>query len=291
MKLSDMIESAKQVVTAPLANILCVVGALLLSAAFFEYDKNQGLTMHRNPSLTMTLTGFGLVVSGLAVFYVTRKDNHFRDRLDYKKGVTIKRSELTIVVKECEIQNICNATSNTAIVLPTNTSFCQECAVDARTALGAYFLKHFPADIGILPECFSLALTASAQKPNRAGNFAPGATIILPDKFARPAKILITASTLLLPNGEITSNPHIICNCVEALFTHTAKEQLDTINMPILGSGHGGVDKGLALLFLLLAVLHYSKTFHHMKVINILVHPKDIEGLHKSKELKLIVAL
>jgi hypothetical protein len=58
-----------------------------------------------------------------------------------------------------------------------------------------------------------------------------------------------------------------------------------------LGSGHGGVDKGLALLFLLLAFLHYSKTYHHIRLVNVVVHPKDVESLNQSKELSQIVAL
>jgi hypothetical protein len=71
----------------------------------------------------------------------------------------------------------------------------------------------------------------------------------------------------------------------------TANQRVDSLYLPILGSGHGGVDRGMALLFLLLALLHFSKVYHHIKNTYILVHPKDISGLNESKELRQILAL
>ena len=114
---------------------------------------------------------------------------------------------------------------------------------------------------------------------------------MLPDYFAKPARIVVTASTIRTVGAGIISSPQIICNCVEEILKATADQRIDTLYLPILGSGHGGVDRGLALLFLLLAMLHFSKTYHHIKVVNIVVHPKDIDGLNRSKELRQVLAM
>jgi hypothetical protein len=61
--------------------------------------------------------------------------------------------------------------------------------------------------------------------------------------------------------------------------------------VPILGSGHGRVEHGMALLFLLLAFLHFSRAYHHIRKLHVVVHPKDVQSLNQSKELGQILAL
>ena len=263
--IQDGLDNAKQFVLAPLSNILCVAGVLLLLSGFIEYDDTHSLTLHGTPSWPRFIVGAALIVLGLAVFVVVQREMLLHQRLNYKKGVTIKKGELTILIKEQEIQNIFGATCNTAIILPCNTTFVDDCVADDRTALGAYCIKHFPEDVGSLPACFKSILDALEIKTHSDGQYSPGTTIRLPEKYERPAKIFLTASTIRTHANGVSSNPHIICNCVAEIFKQTAGEQLDTINMPILGSGHGSVDKGLALLFLLLAILHFSKDFSSCK--------------------------
>ena len=286
-----MLANAKTVVMAPLTNILCVSGVLLLLGSFVDYDKTQGLSLHGNMHCAMAIFGFLLVASGLILFLLTHETARIRNRLNYDKGIELKRDNLKLIIKSGEIQAIQGATRNAAIVLPANSTFVDSCATDARTAMGAFFTEHFPGEVGALPSLLKKVMEATGIQVEETGQYAAGTTVMLPDSFAKPAKIVVTASTIRTPGTGSVSSPNIICNCVEQILKTTADQKIDTLYLPILGSGHGGVDRGLALLFLLIAMLHFSKSYHHIKLVHIVVHPKDVKGLNKSGELKQILAM
>jgi hypothetical protein len=289
--LKDILADAKAILLAPVTNVLCVGGVVLIGISFLDYDKTNGLALHGQLHASPAIAGFILMIVGVLLFYLTDGVRTKNVSIDYSKGVEIKRPNLTILIKTGEIQSIDSANRNSAIVLPANTTFVDDCATDKRTAMGAFFLDRFPEKVAELPALFAGILNANGLHPDESGQFTPGTTIILPDDYAKPAKVIITASTLRIAGAGITSNPHVICNCVEAILKCTADQRVDTIYLPILGSGHGGVDRAMALLFLLLAVLHFSGTYHHIKLVHIVVHPNDIESLNQSKELSQIVAL
>ncbi len=289
--IKDTIADAKAVVLAPLTNILSVSGIILLLGSFIDYDKTNGLCLHGNMHCAMIISGSLLVVAGLTLFLLTHQTMGIRNRLNYNHGIEIKRDNFKLIIKSGEIQKIQDATRNTAIVLPANTTFVDSCATDARTAMGAFFTKHFPEEVGTLPSLLKTVLEASGITIEGTGQYPAGTTVMLPDSFAKPAKIVVTASTIRTPGTGIVSNPSIICNCVEEILKTTADQRIDTLYLPILGSGHGGIDRGLALLFLLIAMLHFSKSYHHINVVHIIIHPKDVNELNKSKELNQILAL
>ncbi len=289
--MKDILANAKAIVLAPLPSILCLGGILVLFVSFIDYDKTNGLSLHGNIHWAIFICGALLVIIGLVIFILTRGTAGIRKWLNYDKGIEIKRDSLKFIIKSGEIQEIQDATKNAVIVLPANTTFVDSCATDARTAMGAFFTKHFPGEIGALPSLLKKVLDAAGIQAEGNGQYAAGTTVILPDSFAKPAKVVVTASTIRTPGTGIVSRPDIICNCIGEILKATADKRIDTLYLPILGSGHGGVDRGLALLFLLIAMLHYSKSYHHIKVVHIVVHPKDVKGLNKSKELKQILAM
>lgn len=289
--LKDIFADAKAVLLAPVTNVLCVAGVALIAISFLDYDKTNGLTLHGQLHVGPAIAGLILMLVGARLFYLTIGTHTKNVRLDYSKGVEIKRLDLTIRIKTGEIQSIDSATRNAVIVLPANTTFVDDCATDKRTAMGAFFLDRFPEKVAALPALFLNILAARGLHPDESRQFTAGTTIILPDDFAKPAKVVITASTIRMAGSGITSSPHVICSCVEGILKCTADQRVDTIYLPILGSGHGGVDRGMALLFLLLAVLHFSRTYHHIRLVQIIVHPKDVDSLNQSKELSQIVAL
>src|SRR5258706_5862350 len=101
----EVLANAKELVLAPLCNVLCLVGATLVATAFVQYDSTHGFSLHRTPAWVMIIIGGLLVVVGVTVFFLSQRDAPLRTRLNYKKGVLIKRGELSITIKEGEIQN------------------------------------------------------------------------------------------------------------------------------------------------------------------------------------------
>jgi len=61
--------------------------------------------------------------------------------------------------------------------------------------------------------------------------------------------------------------------------------------MPILGSGHGGLDINEALLFLIVAIKHYSQYYHHLKSIDIIVTENDASKLGEIYRLQYLMLL
>jgi len=289
--LKDVLADVKAIVLAPVTNVLCVAGVALLVISFLDYDKTTGLSLHGQIHTGPALIGLILVLIGVLLFLLTNRSRVKNVRLDYSKGVEVKRGNLTIRIQMGEIQAITNLSKNDSIVLPVNTTFVDDCATDKRTAMGAFFLDRFSEKINLLPALFSDILASHGLHPDGNGHYATGTTIILPDDYAKPAKVVITAATVRMAVSGITSSPYVICSCVEGILRCTADQRVDAIYLPIIGSGHGGVDKGLALLFILLALLHFSKAYHHIKLVQIVIHPKDVESLNQSKELSQIVAL
>lgn len=289
--LKDILADAKAILLAPVTNILCAGGVILIGISFLDYDETNGLAMHGQLHYSPAITGFILMAVGVLLFYLTNGSRTRNIRLDYCKGVEITRLNLTIRIKAGEIQSINPANRNSVIVLPANTTFVDDCATDKRTAMGAFFLDRFPDKIAELPALFLNILTERGLHPDENGQFTVGTTIILPDDYAKPGKVAVTASSTRIAGAGIVSNPYVICKCVEGILKCTVDQRVDTIYLPILGSGHGGVDRGMALLFLLLAVLHFSRTYHHIKLVQIVVRPNDIDSLNQSKELSQIMAL
>ncbi len=226
--IKEIIANTKAMLLAPVTNVLCVAGVILIGISFLDYDKANGLSLHGQFHTYSALAGLILMLIGVLLFYLTSGSRLKNGRLDYNKGVEIKRQNLTILIKTGEIQSIA-ATRNAVIVLPANTAFVDDCATDKRTALGAFFLDRFPEEVSTLPSLFSDVLTKSGFQPDARGLFAAGTSIILPDSYAKPAKIVITASTLRMSDAGITSNPHIICSCVENIFKCTANQRVDTL--------------------------------------------------------------
>jgi O-acetyl-ADP-ribose deacetylase (regulator of RNase III) len=289
--IKDALADAKAILLAPITNVLCIAGIVLVAVAFIDYDKVSGLALHGQVHMGPAVVGLVLILIGTLLFYMTGGVRRTAVRLGHTKCIQIKKGQLTIRVQIGEIQSISDATRTSAIILPANTTFVDDCATDKRTAMGAFFLDRFPEMVATLPAVFEKELESLGLHADVHGQFAPGTTIILPEAFAKPAKVVVTAATTRMAGAGMASNPCIICSCVEGVLKSTADQRVDTLFLPILGSGHGGVDRGMALLFLVLAILHFTKSYHHVTLAQIVVHPRDVDGLNQSKELSQIAAL
>src|SRR5690348_12391539 len=202
MKIAEHLEKAEKILSTPTSKLAFILGAVLVVGSFCDYDMANGFGVHGTPHGIMFGVGGLFVVGSILVYYVPER--RFRKSLNYRKGVSIKRGDLTITVKEGEIQSICDISRTTAIVLPIASNFDVECVSDARGALGAFFLKHFPDRLATATGCFKRTLASAGVVCDSAGAYPPGTTILLPAEYQKPAKILISASTIETPNDGIS---------------------------------------------------------------------------------------
>ena len=114
------------------------------------------------------------------------------------------------------------------------------------------------------------------------GTLTPGTTILLPSPYDTPAKVLMTASTFREEKVGIKAEPNIICDCVGKIFEFTADKKISKFRMPVLGSGHGGLDINEALALLMISIKYYSEnSFHHVKQTEIIIMENDISKLRE----------
>lgn len=282
--LKELLSHISAIVVAPISNIITLSGILFLIVSFINYNKTNGLTIISKPNNIMLLIGAILIIIGIILFLLAFRKRKF-NKLNLNKGIELKREKLIITIKLGEIQSIPDLHNNSAIVLPANTTFIDDCAIDKRTAMGSFILENFPDKISELPTIFKNIISKLSIKNQDTKQYPPGTTFILSNEFSKPARVIITASTTRDSRSGIISSPDIIYSCVKEIFSITANERIDTLFIPILGSGHGGIDKGFALLFQLFSIIYFCKYYHHISKINIIIHPKDYDALNLPEEI------
>jgi hypothetical protein len=71
---------------------------------------------------------------------------------------------------------------------------------------------------------------------------------------------------------------------IKNIFEITADKKIDLLILPVIGSGHGGLEIDFSLNFMLFNIKYYIQNYHHIKNIKIIIYDER----QKSKKVKLI---
>ncbi|MCD4792924.1 MAG: macro domain-containing protein [Bacteroidales bacterium] len=159
---------------------------------------------------------------------------------------------------------------NSAVVLPVNTSFIDDCVNDKKSALGSFLDKNHPNKLEEFVIDTKIELDNLNHKKDEKGNYKPGTTIILSSKYDCPAKCILTATTIKKEKTGFYSSPEIIMECIKEIFEETADKRIDTLFLPVIGSGHGGLEIKQAIDLLIIGFNFWLSKKHHIKNINII---------------------
>lgn len=132
------------------------------------------------------------------------------------------------------------------VVLPVNDTFDSPCLTDDRSATGAFIKRHFPAGF---QNIFELLQDAKRSTGNTM-------TIPLSNPLGQECNLFFTAATEVV-NAKISSNPERIERALKSIFDLAAENRLSKIYMPVIGTGHGGMDVSTAILLIVAAFVHY----------------------------------
>lgn len=289
--IKDMLKNIRDIVNAPTINIMLLFGFLLFIFSFCKLDGIKKLSFPADPNWVMLIVGIILFIGSAIVFKLTREDRRINKKANLESGIAFKFEQVSVNLKKGKIQEISNLNQASGIVLPANTTFIDDCITDAKSALGAFFLKHYPNKISKVAEDIKKQLENIGYQKNENGLYPPGTTIILPTEYDTPAKTIITASTVRKETSGIRAEPSTVCECIRQIFMVTADKKISELYMPILGSGHGGLKINEGLLFLVVAIKHYSKYYHHLKSIDIIVIENDVPKLKNIFRLQYLMLL
>jgi len=287
----EMTENIRYIFNAPIVNILVIFGLLLIVLSFFSFDGIKNITLTASPKWIMLIIGCVLALSGLATFILAREERRINKKAKIKEGLTIKLGRTSVNLRVGKIQEISGMDKTGAVALPANTTFIDDCITDKNSALGAFMLDRYPDKISEITKVIGKTLETSGASKNSDNTYPPGTTIILPPPYDTPVNTLITAATIRKEIAGIKAEPSTICECIQHIFMITSDKKISKIRMPVLGSGHGGLEINAALLFLMLSIRHYASHYHHVKSIDIIVTENDAKRLKDIYRLQYLTLL
>jgi len=292
---SDLIkvtENLRYILNAPVVNIMAISGVLLVALSFCDFNLingRLGFLLMSTPRWPMLLIGVLLLLGCFVWLIFAGEHKRIDKKARIEDGLSLTLGRIATNIKIGKIQEISDLNQSAAVALPANTSFIDDCIVDKNSALGAFFLERYPGKTSEITQVIEDQLKSSGYQRAENGTYAPGTTIILPSPYDTPAKVLITASTIRKEDMGIRAEPSSICECIKQIFKITSDKKISKFRMPVLGSGHGGLDINAALVFLLLAIRYYSDHYHHVKSIDIVITENDAKRLKDSYRLQYLM--
>jgi len=183
--------------------------------------------------------------------------------------------EHTIQFVNGNLANV-SCSNHEVVVLPVNDTFDNPCLIDARSATGAFIKQHFPTG--------SEQIFSKLQEEKKsAGN---AMTISISDPLGQQCNLFFTAATELL-NGKISSNPERIERALKSVFDIAAEKRFSKIYMPVIGTGHGGMDVSAAILLIVAAFVHYCSKgdCHIVKNLTIVIFNADARRMKMIRKV------
>jgi hypothetical protein len=251
-----------------------VLSALILLLSAFV-NTIKPFSFLEVPNFYRLFIGIGLIILFLLLLFVHKKGNKSQ-KFSLENGFSKIFTNLNVEIKVSKIEDsIIEKELKTAIVLPANTSLDEHCINDTKSALGSFVLNKLPS--------FKEKFIQEIKSYNSSFDVLPvGKSFILNQKFVDEHEIIITCVSEIIKKKGVVSLPENISLCIKQIFEIASENKIKHIITPIIGSGHGGINVSDALHLLVYSAVHYSKSYHHIKKLTIIIHPSNISEIKQQ---------
>jgi O-acetyl-ADP-ribose deacetylase (regulator of RNase III) len=189
--------------------------------------------------------------------------------------------QASVRVEVGRIQDYQSSDSRTVIALPANEFFDDECISDTNSSLGAFVQHHFGGHVGdfvrqVRAELVGIPTHRVPRAERRIDDsYGIGQAVFLNKLLPEYRLILVSATTERTEIG-LRAEPHFLYAAVEGVAEVLNEHRMNSLTMPVLGSGHGGMPFPVAVLFNLLAVRSILADYlgRHLIEIRIVVSEK-----------------
>lgn len=210
----------------------------LLETAPAMYDPIRATT-EPEPALATACHAIRQAISRTPVGAVTRIDGGFRLLLSPQHSIDL----VTGVIQDARPDK-----NHGAVVLPANTTFDDECINDMNSALSAYCQTHFKSHVADLQALIRNHLhTMAGATATTLRTYPPGTTVYLDAPLKTPHKIIVAAVTEKMPGSGIEADTLSLVAALKGIMRVAADKRIADLWMPVLGTGHGGLEFCVAL--------------------------------------------
>jgi hypothetical protein len=290
-----------------ISTLLAFVGAVLICCAFLEFARSGDHWSVRfvpSPTLFAFVTGGIFVAGGVALYWLENFSGAGIARHKVVKcgngySVTVgepsRAVKIAVVFGKIDEQPLPQKPTE-AFILPANEFFDQECFSDPRAALGSFALRHFPgADFQKLLACLAARIASdsvpSTPQEKEKGVTAPryeiGTSLLLDTHVHAPIRLIVTAVSTKRPGQGIHCELGYLYSAIPKIQSVLVDHQIDTVTLPLLGSGKGGVGAELSLFTLVVGLLDASRRTggHNLRSITLVIYqasPKENPHIPKQ---------
>jgi hypothetical protein len=177
---------------------------------------------------------------------------------------------------------------NIAVVLPCNEYFDDECVDDPKSALGAYvnstFQGQVPQFVSLMKDECRKRLGPGSKQPKTedevAMSYGVARCLLLTKPLGRDVTVALLSTTTQRV-GQLHSRISYLFDGMRDLLSRLGGTRINEAVMPVLGSGHGGVDPPLAFVGLVAALAEaarYAQGSQRLRKVTIVVYRRDAKS-------------
>ena len=285
--------------------ILTIIGFFLTIISYFDVTDIAKLQISRtnNPIYPTYILGVVLILIAISL-YIIEEDLltilFSRNTLGWTKlgkviklekgfGAKFRESEVNIIFGRIEsLEN--SDFERTLIVLPANEFFDEDCIKDKRSSLGAFIQEKYPNQTEkiqlLIKEKLETLPNETVEKETGIfeKSYGIGSSVFLDQPLSSKQKILFLPITTKRVREGLRTEMYYVFKCINEIQRVVTDKRLDSVYIPLIGSGHGGLKKDVALFSMLLAVCDMinQPSGHNIRSFNVIVfqaNPKEEPGV------------
>jgi hypothetical protein len=203
--------------------------------------------------------------------------------------VSVSLGRASVRVEVGRIQDYQSSDPRTVIALPANEYFDDECISDKNSSLGAFVQHYFGEPINdfvrqVQTELVGIPTQRVPRTERRIDDsYGIGQTVFL-NKLLPDYRLILVSATTERTGIGLRAEPHFLYAALEGIVEALNEHRMNSLTMPVMGSGHGGMPFPIAVLFNLLAVrsIVTDDLGRHLNEIRIVVSERRATELTSS---------
>lgn len=248
------------------------------------------IDIRQNVSIPALIIGSVFLVISVVIYFELGVDlfnlNAVKIKCLKNDGLCVQIERSCIFVHFNRLEEV-DKKSDVVVVLPANEYFDDECIRDKKSSLGAYIDKNFKNQIDefqksvrhvLAEKSFPSTLQKKKEDETLQNSYGVGTCLLLTKPINSSENILLVSVTEQRAGLGLYSNISFVYKAVNEIYKKVVDNRIRDVYIPLLGSGHGGLNKRVAFLALVTAFAELMKKDGKINSLNIVVYKngKDI---------------